>query len=62
VATNDDWQTAPRTDSIPAGFAPGNAKEAAIVAVLEPGVYSVHGSSADQGVGLLEMFDLSAMR
>lgn len=59
LAENDDWATAATADSIPQGLTPGSAKESVIVAVLEPGVYSVHGSSPDQGVGLLEVFDLS---
>jgi hypothetical protein len=62
IGFNDDWRSGQNTDIIPAGFAPGNDKESAIVAILEPGLYSVHAISADQGVGLIEVFDLSGIK
>lgn len=62
IGFNDDWQPGPNTDLIPVGYAPGNDKESAIVAILEPGLYTVHGSSADQGIGLIDVYDLSGLK
>jgi hypothetical protein len=62
IATNDDWQS----QAIPAdggaiqssGFAPTDAKEAAIRITLPPGAYTaiVTGKNGTTGVGIVEVF------
>lgn len=61
VATNDDWQTSADKDAIQAtGAAPGNPKESAILATLEPTNYTaiVKGANNTTGVGLVEVYHL----
>jgi uncharacterized delta-60 repeat protein len=59
VATNDDWQSAPNAADIAAsGFAPGDARESAILVTLEPGAYTaiVSGVGGGTGVGLVAVY------
>ena len=44
-----------------AGLAPGNAKEAAVLATLAPGSYTalVSGVNGATGIGLVEVYDTS---
>ena len=61
VTSNDNWkenQAAVEASTIP----PERDEEAAIVATLEPGVYTaiVKGKDGTTGVGLVEVYDLDA--
>jgi hypothetical protein len=63
VATNDDWQSDPRQAELAGdGLAPTNTVEAATIQTLAPGAYTVVASGKDgaTGVGLVEIYDLSA--
>jgi hypothetical protein len=70
IARNDNWQTtiiggiitSDQTSSIQSsGYAPGEARECAIVADLPAGNYTaiVHGVNNTTGVALVEVYDLS---
>ena len=61
IATNDNWQDAANASSIPPGFAPVLAAEAAIFIPLQPGAYTAieAGKGGLTGIGLVEIFDLS---
>jgi hypothetical protein len=57
--TNDDWGTAANAGALAAsGFAPGNAKEAALLVTLNPGAYTaiVSGSGGTTGVAIVEVY------
>ena len=58
---NDNWQQGD-TSQIPAGFAPSDTRESAIVATLTPGNYSavVKGAHGETGVGIAEVYDLDS--
>jgi len=59
--TNDDWGTGADAATLAAsGFAPSHAKEAAIIATLEPGAYTavVGGMNGATGVAILEVYEL----
>jgi len=61
IETNDNWQdSADEQAIIDAGLAPSNANEAAILATLEPGLYTaiVEGVGGTTGVALVEAYDL----
>lgn len=62
LESNDDWQAHPRNAEITAtGFAPGNGREAAVLATLQPGAYTavINGTSAAmEGVALIEVYEL----
>ncbi|MBA3882919.1 MAG: hypothetical protein H0X73_09445 [Chthoniobacterales bacterium] len=62
VVTNDDWKTSQQRAIKATGIPPRNAKEAAIVATLAPGQYTVvlSGKGGTAGTGLIEVYDLSA--
>jgi hypothetical protein len=56
---NDDWGTAANAATLQAsGFAPGNAKEAAILVTLNPGAYTaiVSGVGNTTGVAIVEVY------
>jgi hypothetical protein len=62
VAQNDDWKTGPNMAEIQAaGLAPSDDKEAALLAVLPPGSYTVivRGAGNTSGVGIVEAYDLN---
>ncbi|MCB1788545.1 MAG: hypothetical protein KDJ33_19990 [Gammaproteobacteria bacterium] len=53
IAINDDWRSAPNADEIAAlADPPLDDKEAAILAVLNPGTYTVFLRGADGGTGV----------
>ncbi len=57
---NDNWKDSQGAEIEATGIPPSNAKEAAIVATLEPGAYTavVSGKNGGTGVGLVEAYDL----
>lgn len=62
LAANDDWQQGGDASTIQSrGFAPGSTLEAALLATLAPGAYTVIESPApnQSGVGLIEIYDVS---
>ena len=61
IGTNDDWGLATNSAAIQSsGFAPSDAKEAAILMSLGPGAYTaiVRGTSNSTGVGIIEVFEV----
>jgi hypothetical protein len=57
MATNDNWQTAQNAGNlVTSGFAPTDAKEAAVLVTLEPGAYTavVEGVGGSSGVAIVE--------
>lgn len=53
LAVNDDWETAANAQAIAAlKWAPGDAKEPAILTTLQPGQYTARVLGADDGVGI----------
>jgi hypothetical protein len=60
VATNNNWQSDQQAAIQATGLAPSNAKEAAILATLEPTNYTaiVKGANNGTGVGLVEVYHL----
>ncbi|MEO8438621.1 MAG: matrixin family metalloprotease [Spartobacteria bacterium] len=62
LQSNDDWQQGQDAGAITdLGLAPTNAKESAVLAILNPGAYTaiVQGVSGATGVGLVEVYDTS---
>jgi Tol biopolymer transport system component len=59
ISDNWDFETQ-RSEVIATGYAPGNPMEPAIVAVLEPGAYTVvvDGVTNGEGVALVEVYDV----
>jgi ASPIC and UnbV/FG-GAP-like repeat len=57
---NDNWKDTQAIEIAATGLAPGNESEAAIVANLDPGPYTVFltGQNETSGVGLIEVYDL----
>lgn len=60
LMSNDDWQDSQAAEITSTGLAPGNAKESAIVTILQPGNYTaiVSGVGGTSGIGLAEVYDL----
>lgn len=60
VASNDNWRSTQQTELTNAGLAPANDAEAALIATINPGAYTVvvKGASNQTGVGLMEIYDL----
>ncbi len=58
--TNDNWTSTQQAEIEATGLAPTNDLESAIVATLDPGVYTaiVRGNNNRIGVGLVEAYDL----
>jgi hypothetical protein len=59
--SNDDWQTAANAAQLQAsGFAPGNPKESAVLATLNPGAYTaiVSGVGNTTGVAIVEVYEI----
>ena len=62
IAKNDNWSaSADKQAIIDSGIAPGDEREAAIVATLKPAPYTavVRGAVAGTGVALTEIYDLA---
>lgn len=64
LATNDNWQTDQAEQIRETGVAPNHEREAALVRTLPAGSYTValRGAGATSGVGLVEVYDISANR
>jgi hypothetical protein len=60
ITTNDDWKSTQEAAITATDLAPPNDLEAAILAALQPGAYTVIQADASgaAGVGLLEVYDL----
>jgi hypothetical protein len=60
LVTNDNWRTGDEAQIQATGLAPTNDLEAAIVATLDPGAYTVilRGRDATTGISLVEIYDL----
>jgi uncharacterized protein (DUF1800 family) len=60
VASNDNWRTSQETELSNAGLAPARDLEAALIATINPGAYTVVVRDAKNatGVGLVEIYDL----
>jgi hypothetical protein len=60
ILINDDWRSSQQAEILSTGFAPSNNKEAALIAVLSPGSYTVilRGVGGTTGIGLIEIYDL----
>src|SRR3954451_7917769 len=60
VASNDNWRTTQQTEITNAGLALSNDSEAALIATINPGAYTVviKGANNTTGVGLMEIYDL----
>ncbi|HET9577403.1 MAG TPA: Ig-like domain repeat protein [Usitatibacter sp.] len=59
IAVNDDWQQDANAGQLQAsGFAPSDAREAAVLVTLPPGAYTavVSGAGGTTGVGIVEIF------
>jgi hypothetical protein len=62
IATNDDWQSAANAAQIAAsGFAPGNARESAVMLTLPPGAYTaiVDGVAGGTGVAVIAVYSVN---
>jgi hypothetical protein len=65
VAQNDNWfGSDQRVDLIGVGLAPAHPNEAALIAALNPGAYTVvlGGVGGTSGVGLVEIYDLDGSK
>jgi hypothetical protein len=65
IAQNDNWQNSDlRVDLVGSGLAPSNPNEAALIAYLNPGSYTVvlQGIGGTTGIGLVEIYDLDGSR
>ena len=60
IDSNDNWQSHARSAEIPTNLQPTRTEEAAILATLEPGAYTVvvRGVADGQGVGIVEIFEV----
>jgi len=64
IATNDDWQTGSQASQISSsGYAPNNSNEAALIATLAAGSYTVvvRGYNNSTGIGLVEVYELDTL-
>ncbi|MEY2549000.1 MAG: hypothetical protein QOD64_1582 [Verrucomicrobiota bacterium] len=61
VIINDDWRSSQENEIQQSGFAPGDDRESAIIAVLPAGNYTgiIRGATG-QGIGLIEVYDLNS--
>ena len=62
LAWNNNWKTSQGAAIAATGLAPGNDREAALIATLNPGNYTVivRGVGNATGIGLVEIYDLDA--
>jgi hypothetical protein len=59
--TNENWRTLQEAAIVATGLSPSDDREAAILATLNPGAYTValRSQNSHTGLGLVEVFDLS---
>ena len=62
ITSNDNWQDSQQTEIAATGLAPTNDAEAAIVAILDPGLHTavLSGSNGVTGIAVVEVYDLDA--
>ena len=62
VASNDNWRSSQQAALVTAGLAPSNDLDAALIATLQTGSYTVvvRGVNNATGVALVEIYDLDA--
>jgi hypothetical protein len=63
IQSNNDWPQSPDAATIQSkNLAPGNTRDSALLATLNPGSYTavVQGVNGATGIGLVEVYDLSA--
>jgi len=60
VVTNDNWRDGANSAAIPVNLQPADDREAAILATLAPGAYTVivKGAHGETGVGLVEAYQI----
>jgi len=60
IFENDDWRSAQQDQINGSGMAPGDDRESAIIATLQPGSYTaiVRGKNDTIGVALVEIYNL----
>jgi hypothetical protein len=60
LATNNDWQQTQSQEISATGIAPTDPHESAIIAALDPGMYTavLRGANNTGGIGLIEVYDL----
>jgi uncharacterized delta-60 repeat protein len=60
IITNNNWKDTQQTEITATGFAPSSDLESAILATLDPGIYTaiLRGNNDGSGVGLVEAYDL----
>jgi hypothetical protein len=60
IGTNDNWKATQQAAIAATGLAPTDDLESAIIATLDPGVYTaiLSGKNGGNGVGLVETYDL----
>jgi hypothetical protein len=61
ISTNDNWRSDQQADITATGIPPGDDRESAILATLDPGSYTaiVRGQGNTTGVALIEAYNLS---
>lgn len=61
ITTNDNWKSTQHAAITATQLAPPSEVEAAILATLQPGAYTVIQTDADEGagIGLVEVYDLT---
>jgi hypothetical protein len=62
IAQNDNWKSTQQAAIQSSGYAPPKDAEAAILATLQPGTYTVivRGQNNTTGVALIEVYNLDA--
>tara|TARA_R110002072_G_scaffold1780_3_gene14635 strand:- start:36898 stop:38493 length:1596 start_codon:yes stop_codon:yes gene_type:complete len=62
IDSNDNWASHARVSELPENLRPTRAEESALMATLQPGAYTavVRGVGDGQGVGIVEIFEVSA--
>lgn len=60
VQSNDDRRDAKQSEFLASGLSPNSRRDSAVLAVLQPGAYTVvlRGTRNTSGVGLVEVYDL----
>ncbi|MFN2476737.1 MAG: hypothetical protein ABR526_10415 [Chthoniobacterales bacterium] len=61
VGANDNWKDTQKTEIEASGLAPTNDRESALVATLNPGLYTVilRGKNSETGIGVVEVYDVN---